>query len=88
MTRYKAVFYGVIILMLGYELRVVERVTLTPEATQLVAQYMAPSTGIQAQSIFSSGTGISKTFNVPPNLGWGLLFSGMTLIVVSLAVPQ
>jgi hypothetical protein len=87
---------GLIVLMLGLQLRVVEGFVLNERATQVLHQRLQQIKGQQVASTSESATllasapppGHQHTLNPPRWLGWSLVSVGSVLVLYSLALKR
>jgi hypothetical protein len=86
-TRNQYFFAGLLCLLLGGELRLIESVDLTPEFTQFLAQrtgHPMASVSAATQSLTQSEKPtVRKTITLPDWSGWGLLSIGAVLVLHS-----
>ena len=90
LNRNQYFFMGVVVVLLGIQLRVVQEFVLTTEATQFLAERMHPSSseGTMASLSANVGMGGNKVLHPPEWLGWCLISMGAVLILHSLAMPR
>ena len=83
-------FLGVLILLLGVQVRNVSAYVLTPEATRFLAESTGTSsTDATLMSISSDlGSEPRKVLNPPEWLGWCLMSVGAVLVLHSLAMTK
>ena len=83
---------GLVLLLLGLQLRLVDSYTLTPELTQILAERTGePLAAVNAAtSIFTpSGRPLAqKTVQPPEWLGWLMLSAGSVLVLYSLSLKR
>ena len=86
---------GLVVLLLGIQLRMVETFVLSERATQFVAQKMQQLKGNQVAStsdlptIFAAQSPVAKKRIEPPKwLGWALVSVGSILVLQSLAMKK
>jgi hypothetical protein len=87
---------GIVILLFGIQVRMVDAYVLTPEATQFVVKrfHKPKSEGAASPAAFepvavSAGPALSmKTITVPPWGGWASISLGSVLILHSLAMKR
>jgi hypothetical protein len=86
---------GLIVLLLGIQLRLVDTFVLNERATQFLAQRMQQFKGQEVASagdfstMFASQTPLgNKRIDVPPWLGYSLLSIGGVLVLYSLALKK
>jgi hypothetical protein len=82
-------FLGVVIILLGAQLRVVSSYVLTQEATRFIAE-RTQSSGEGALLSLSAdlGAGPQKVIQPPEWLGWCLVSVGAVLVLHSLAMKR
>ncbi len=95
LNRNQYLLAGLVILMLGVQLRVVEGFVLNERATQVLVQRMQQMRG---QQVASAGEGSAGLNAVPPGhrhtiyppkwLGWSLVSVGSVLVLYSLALKK
>ena len=88
-------FIGLLVLFIGIQVRAVQTYILTPETTQMLAEYsggpslaVAQNSNINASSAAASMTGARKNLQPPEWLGWCVLSIGAVLVLHSLAMPK
>ena len=89
LNRNQYFFLGIVILLIGIQLRMVSSVILTEEATRFLAEHTqssAESTMFNAAS--SIGAGSRRVVQPPEWLGWCLISVGSVLILHSLAMRR
>ncbi len=86
---------GLIVLLLGVQLRLVDSFVLNERATQFLAQRMQQLKGDQATSpgdfstmFAAQGPVGNKRIDIPPWLGYSLLSIGGVLVLYSLALKK
>ena len=86
---------GLVVLLLGIQLRVVDTYVLNERATQFLAQRMQQIRGTEVASagdfstIFAAQGPIgNKRIDIPPWLGYSLLSIGGVLVLYSLALKK
>jgi len=86
---------GLVILLLGIQLRVVEGFVLNERATQVLSQRLQQMRGQQVASTSESATllatappGHMHTIYPPRCLGWSLVSIGSVLVLYSLALKR
>jgi hypothetical protein len=90
LNRNQFFFIGLVVLLLGLQLRFVSAYVLNPEATQFLAERTG-ETQAAAASFFTLASGPAMTRKVvqPPEwLGWCLISVGAVLVLHSLAMPK
>lgn len=89
LNRNQYFFLGLVVLLIGIQLRMVSSYVLTQEATKFLAErtQSAPDTAILA---FTSdlGAGPQKVIQLPEWSGWCLMSVGAVLILHSLAMKK
>ena len=89
MTRNQFFMIGMVLLLLGIEFRLVERVELTPECTQILFKQTSSQLASGASSLLGLGTPVvKKTIPIPDAVGWGLLCAGGVLVLHSWAMRK
>lgn len=90
LNRNQYFFIGVVILMIGAQLRMVSSYTLTHEATKFLAHRTQTSASDHALLALGSdmGAGPQKTIQPPEWIGWCLMSVGGVLILHSLAMRK
>ena len=90
LNRNQYFFIGLVILLLGVQLRMVSSYTLTHEATKFLAQRTQNSTADAAAFNLATDMGSlpKKVINPPEWLGWCLMSVGSVLILHSLAMKK
>ncbi len=81
---------GLVLLVLGIQMRFVESFVLSSESTHFLATRMnasPPASGL-ASILPSSSNMPRKTLHPPEWLGWALMSVGAVLILHSLAMPR
>jgi arylamine N-acetyltransferase len=84
-------FLGVVILLLGLQVRVVSAYVLTPDATRFLAERTHSSSSSEGAVVsYASDVGAlpNKVFHPPEWLGWCLISVGAVLMLHSLAMPK
>jgi hypothetical protein len=90
LNRNQYFFLGLVILLIGVQLRMVSSYTLTREATKFLAE-RSQSSGAEATMMALStdlGAGPQKVIHPPEWLGWCLMSIGSVLILHSLAMKR
>ena len=88
--RYQWLTIGVIVFLLGLQIRMIDSYTLNPKSAQFMAEKFGKTT-IQSTSFFrpmSMTTYHSRTIRPPQWLGWVLMSVGAVLTFHSLAVRR
>ena len=94
MNRNHFLMLGLVVLMLGIQLQIVDGYVLTEKATQVAAKATGKEPGPVAQSatLFMPASGPSpitqKTVTPPDWLGWMLMSIGSVLVLHSFAMPR
>ncbi|MEO2046292.1 MAG: hypothetical protein ABGX16_06935 [Pirellulales bacterium] len=90
LNRNQYFFLGVVVVLLGIQLRVVQEFVLTEEATLFLAERLDPSSseGKMVSLSSSVGMGQNKVIHPPEWMGWCLISMGAVLILHSLAMPR
>ena len=79
---YALLFLGILLLLIGGELRTVESFVLTPAATRVLANFSGPNTDTPsgtARPVILDATPPRKVIVPPPWLGWALLSIGIVV---------
>jgi len=91
-TRNQYFFAGLLCLLLGGELRMIDTVDLTPEFTQFLAERtghpVAAVNDVSQSLIQSDRPLVKKTIHMPDWSGWGLLSVGAVLVLHSWAMKK
>lgn len=89
LNRNQYFFMGLVILLIGVQVRMVSSYTLTHEATKFLAE-RSQSGGEATMFALSSdlGAGPQKVIHPPEWLGWCLMSVGSVLILHSLAMKK
>lgn len=89
LNRNQFFFIGLVVLLVGLQVRYVSAYVLNPETTKFLAERTGTSTaGASMFSAFQSGTGARKVVQPPEWLSWCLLSVGAVLCLHSLAMPK
>jgi hypothetical protein len=90
LNRNQYFFMGLVILLIGVQLRMVSSFTLTHEATKFLADRSQSSAADSTLMALSSdmGAGPQKVVQPPEWLGWCLMSVGGVLILHSLAMKK
>lgn len=90
LNRNQYFFLGVVVVLLGIQLRVVQEFVLTEEATLFLAERLnsSSSEGTMASLSSNVGMGQNKVIHPPEWMGWCLISLGAVLILHSLAMPR
>jgi hypothetical protein len=90
LNRNQYFFMGLVVLLIGIQLRMVSSYTLTHEATKFLAERTQKSTADSTLFALSTdmGKGPQKVINPPEWLGWCLMSIGGVLILHSLAMKK
>jgi hypothetical protein len=83
-------FLGVLVLLMGVQVRNVSAYVLTEDATQFLAERTGGASSDAAFASLSSdlGTGAQKVLYPPEWLGWCLISVGAVLVLHSLAMKK
>ncbi len=80
---------GLVVLMLGIQVRVVDSFVLSSESTRFLATRFPNARGATLATMSpSSSSGPRKTLRPPDWLGWALISVGSVLVLHSLAMPR
>ena len=89
LNRNQFFFIGLVILLVGIQVRYVSAYVLNPQATKFIAERTGHS---QAESslfsAFGNATGARKVIQPPEWLSWCLISVGAVLCLHSLAMPK
>jgi hypothetical protein len=92
LNRNQFFFLGLVVLMIGLQVRFVSTYVLNPKATKFLAERTGNSQSGTAASFFAmtSGTDAAprKTLQPPDWLGWCLMSVGAVLVLHSLAMQK
>ncbi|TWT37723.1 hypothetical protein KOR34_26860 [Posidoniimonas corsicana] len=93
LNRNQYFFAGILLVLIGMQLRMVSSFVLTPEVTQMLAKPAAVAQGgapptLAISSTAAGITGARKTVKPPEWLGWCLISVGSVLILHSLAMKK
>jgi hypothetical protein len=91
MNRPQMYMAGLIVLLLGLQLRMIESIVLTENATRFLAEKIegVEYASSSQQSIFSFQTPVARKTVTPPKwLGWSLLSIGGVMVLHSLAMRK
>ena len=90
LNRNQYFFIGLVVLLIGLQLRAVSSYTLTHEATRFLAERSEGTTADKAMFTVSSDIGAKpqKVIYPPEWLGWCLMSVGGVLILHSLAMKK
>jgi hypothetical protein len=89
LNRNQYFFLGIVVLLLGAQFRTVASFTLTPEATQFLAERTkSGGEGTMLALSTDMGAGPRKVIQPPEWLGWCLTSIGAVLILHSLAMRK
>ena len=91
-TRNQYYLAGIVLLFLGIQFRMIDRIYLTPEFTQFLAErsgHPLAAVNAGAKSLLQTDRTAAKKTVVPPEfLGWLLISFGSVSILHSLAMPK
>lgn len=90
LNRNQYFFVGIVLVLMGLQLRAVSSYTLTPEATRFLAERSKGSAADGAMLALSTdlGAGPKKVIQPPEWLGWCLMSVGGVLVLHSLAMRK
>jgi hypothetical protein len=90
LNRNQYFFLGVVILLVGLQLRMVSSYILTDDATRFLAERTQKSSAETTMVSFTSDMGAlpNKVINPPEWLGWCLMSVGSVLVLHSLAMKK
>ncbi len=91
--RNKCLMLGIILLLLGVQFRLVGAVTLTPEATGVLAKYVAPEKSERLESARrvaprATEQATKQTLRPPRWLGLSFISVGAVLVLQSFVMPR
>lgn len=87
LNRNQFLFLGIMVLLIGMQVRMVQAYVLTNEATQFLAERTAGSNTVQATAA-RVGALPNKVIQPPDWLGWCLISVGAVFVLHSLAMPR
>ncbi|MGB9690445.1 hypothetical protein [Thermogutta sp.] len=92
LNRYHYYMLGLFLLFFGLELRMIDSVVLTPEATKFLAERTGHPVATASDAV-AAVTGLQtnlppKTVRPPEWLGYAMLSAGSVLVLYSLALPK
>lgn len=91
-TRYHVFLVGVVLLLLGYELRLVDSFVLTPQATKFLAEQTGHPVAVASTTVLAvAGTEPklpSKVVRPPEWASWFLLSLGSVFVLQSWAMVK
>jgi hypothetical protein len=81
---------GLVVLMLGVQMRMVDSFILSSESTRFLAARFPNAKGATLASMApgSGSSGPRKTLHPPDWIGWALISIGSVLVLHSLAMPK
>lgn len=89
LNRNQYFFLGILVLLLGVQVRNVSAYVLTDDATQFLAERTGASSDASLVSLSNDlGAGPKKVLHPPEWLGWCLMSVGAVLILHSLAMKK
>ena len=90
MNRHQMYMAGLIVLMIGLQLRSIESIVLNEHATQFLAEKMeSMDMASSAPTMFAARVPIVKKVVTPPRwLGWSFLSIGGVMVLHSLAMRK
>ncbi len=90
LNRNQYFFLGIVIILMGLQLRMVSSYVLNQEATKFLAERTQASTSNTSMVSFTSDIGVlpNKVINPPEWLGWCLISVGSVLILHSMAMKR
>jgi hypothetical protein len=90
LNRNQYFFMGLVVLLIGLQLRIVSSYTLTHEATRFLAERAKASAADSTLFALTTdlGAGPQKVIHPPEWLGWCLMSVGAVLILHSLAMKR
>ena len=89
-NRNQYLFLGIVILLLGLQVRMVSAYVLTQDATRFLAERSHTSSSEGVVFSFANDAGMipNKVIHPPEWLGWCLISVGAVLMLHSLAMPK
>jgi len=89
-NRNQFMMIGVVLLLLGLQLRTFESCTLNPKTTQFLASRFSDSASSAATNTLfaTNSSAVRKVVRPPSWLGWSLMSIGSVLILHSLAMKK
>jgi hypothetical protein len=90
LNRNQFFFVGLVVLLLGLQLRYVSAYVLSPEATQFLAERSGevPAAAASFFTLTSTPVVARKVFQPPEWLGWCLISVGAVLVLHALAMKK
>lgn len=90
LNRNQFLFLGIVVLLMGLQVRMISSYVLTSEATQFLAERTGQVNGSQSALIgFGTGAQFPRKVLQPPDwLGWCIICFGAVFILHSLAMPR
>ena len=88
LNRNQFFFLGLVILLLGLQLRMVSTYVLNQESTKFLAERLHKPVQGQTLSLAVDSSGSRQVIAPPDWLGWCLVSIGAVLILHSLAMPK
>jgi hypothetical protein len=89
LNRNQFFFLGLLVLLIGLQVRYVSAYVLNPQATKFLAERTGQSTAATSMfNAFGDVTGARKTVSPPEWLSWCLISVGAVLCLHSLAMPK
>jgi len=89
LNRNQFFFIGLVVLLVGLQVRYVSAYILNPEATKFIAERTGQSPAATSMfSAFGEATGARKVVQPPEWLSWCLISVGAVLCLHSLAMPK
>ncbi len=88
LNRNQFLFIGLVVLMLGLQVRYVNSYVLNPKATKFLAERTGQSSGTTTAIFTTMGGAPRKVIKPPEWLPWCLISVGAVLCLHSLAMPK
>jgi hypothetical protein len=89
LNRNQFFFIGLVVLMVGLQVRYVSAYVLNPQATKFLAERTGQSQAATSMfTAFGNATGARKVITPPEWLSWCLISVGAVLCLHSLAMPR
>ncbi len=89
LNRHQFFFIGLVVLLLGVQVRYVSAYVLNPKATQFLAERSGhPTANNSIFTAMANTAGARKVLQPPEWLSWCLISVGTVLVLHSLAMPK
>jgi hypothetical protein len=86
-----AIIVGIVLLVLGLQMRTVESYVLTPETTRFLARWVGPDPGTASgavQQVVAANLPVRKTITPARWLGWAFISVGIVLAAYGYFGPR